>query len=590
MRNKFFIWFAALSLSSYAENVSEDKARSMAMEFFQNNHPQLSVNDLQMVYDGETPVTRANGMSPALYVFDNPHGKGFVIVSGDDIAQPILGYSYENDFPEKGLPEHVEGWLESLKTQINDGRERGAVDAPTNRALTRAGQTVVKLQTAQWGQNEPFNNKCPRIGRESTPSGCVVTATAIMMHYFKWPLYGHGTIPGYTTATHRINRPSVSLGHYYDWDGMLSKFTNGSYSIEQGNQVAQLMVDLGTMLQADYDPNGTTANANDISLGLSTYMNYDKSSLYRNRYQYTDEEWHSMLAGELQQGRPVLYRGSNLYEGHIFVLDGYTTDRYYSVNWGWDGYCNGWFLLNALRPSGSGTGGNNDHYNFGQGAITNFMPDAGEDYVELIGLGEKGMTTDETDFFTGIPFEVRVNWLTNAGGSSFVGLILAALTDSQGNIKQELYTHNVNGLLPDYGWETLFIPCTITVPIDFGDRIRLFYKSEKTPEWTLIKAGDQCPWEILVADELSIEESTSINFNKKKRILSVKKKSGVTVELFDEAGNDLNGLRVNLVDESSFNLKKQPVGVYLLKLTKEQTGMGITEKEEIKIKLGSPVE
>ena len=590
MRNKFFIWFAALSLSSYAENVSEDKAKSMAMEFFQNNHPQLSVNDLQMVYDGETPVTRANGMSPALYVFDNPHGKGFVIVSGDDIAQPILGYSYENDFPEKDLPEHVEGWLESLKTQINDGRERGGVDAPTNRALTRAGQTVVKLQTAQWGQNEPFNNKCPRIGRESTPSGCVVTATAIMMHYFKWPSYGHGTIPGYTTATHRINRPSVSLGHYYDWDGMLSKFTNGSYSIEQGNQVAQLMVDLGTMLQADYDPNGTTANANDISLGLSTYMNYDKSSLYRNRYQYTDEEWHSMLAGELQQGRPVLYRGSNLYEGHIFVLDGYTTDRYYSVNWGWDGYCNGWFLLNALRPSGSGTGGNNDHYNFGQGAITNFMPDVGEDYVELIGLGEKGMTTDETDFFTGIPFEVRVNWLTNAGGSSFVGLILAALTDSQGNIKQELYTHNVNGLLPDYGWETLFIPCTITVPIDFGDRIRLFYKSEKTPEWTLIKAGDQCPWEILVADELSIEESTSINFNKKKRILSVKKKSGVTVELFDEAGNDLNGLRVNLVDESSFNLKKQPAGVYLLKLTKEQTGMGITEKEEIKIKLGFPVE
>lgn len=590
MRNKFFIWFAALSLSSYAENVSEDKAKSMAMEFFQNNHPQLSVNDLQMVYDGETPVTRANGMSPALYVFDNPHGKGFVIVSGDDIAQPILGYSYENDFPEKDLPEHVEGWLESLKTQINDGRERGGVDAPTNRALTRAGQTVVKLQTAQWGQNEPFNNKCPRIGRESTPSGCVVTATAIMMHYFKWPSYGHGTIPGYTTATHRINRPSVSLGHYYDWDGMLSKFTNGSYSIEQGNQVAQLMVDLGTMLQADYDPNSTTANANDISLGLSTYMNYDKSSLYRNRYQYTDEEWHSMLAGELQQGRPVLYRGSNLYEGHIFVLDGYTTDRYYSVNWGWDGYCNGWFLLNALRPSGSGTGGNNDHYNFGQGAITNFMPDVGEDYVELIGLGEKGITTDETDFFTGIPFEVRVNWLTNAGGSSFVGLILAALTDSQGNIKQELYTHNVNGLLPDYGWETLFIPCTITVPIDFGDRIRLFYKSEKTPEWTLIKAGDQCPWEILVADELSIEESTSINFNKKKRILSVKKKSGVTVELFDEAGNDLNGLRVNLVDESSFNLKKQLAGVYLLKLTKEQTGMGITEKEEIKIKLGSPVE
>lgn len=589
MKHKLLLLLATLAISASAENISEDVARGLALDFFKNNSPQTSVSNLQMVYDGETPLSRADGSAPALYVFDNPQGKGFVIVSGDDIAQPILGYSYEHDFPEGNLPTHIQGWLESLKTQINDGRKLGVVESPKNRALTRVGQTVVKLQTALWGQDAPFNRLTPRIGMKETPSGCVITATAIVMHYHKWPAQGYGIVPGYTTRTNKITRRSVTLGHYYDWEGMPSNYST-SYTYEQGNQVAQLMSDLGTMLQADYDPEGTSAFTDDIASNLSSYMDYDKSMLYRERYHHTDEEWHALLAEELNQGRPVLYRGANLYAGHAFVLDGYTTDRYYSVNWGWDGYCNGWFLLNALRPSGSGTGGNNDHYNFYQGAITNFKPDAGGDYVELLGLGEKGMTTDVTDFFQNEIFEVMINGLFNYGESTFSGSIMAALTDKFGAIKEILHEQYLPELRPNYGWRTLPISCTITVPIEFGYRIRLFYKSEKTPEWTLIKAGDHCPWEILVADEYPISESTSIHFNKVKRILTVKKKSGVTATLYDEAGTDLSNLRVNVVNESAFNLKKQPAGVYTLKLTKEQPGMGINEEESVKIKLGDPVE
>lgn len=589
MKNKLLLLFATLALSASAENISEDVARGLALDFFKNNSPQTSVSNLQMVYDGETPLSRADGSAPALYVFDNPQGKGFVIVSGDDIAQPILGYSYEHDFPEGNLPTHIQGWLESLKTQINDGRKLGVVEAPKNRALTRVGQTVVKLQTALWGQDAPFNRLTPRIGMKETPSGCVITATAIVMHYHKWPAQGYGIVPGYTTRTNKITRRSVTLGHYYDWEGMPSNYST-SYTYEQGNQVAQLMSDLGIMLEADYDPEGTGAYTRDIAYRLPDYMDYDKSALARNRYEYTDEEWHSMLTNELNQGRPIIYSGSNLYAGHAFVLDGYTTDRYYSVNWGWDGYCNGWFLLNALRPTGSGTGGNNDHYNFYQEAITDLKPDAGGDYVELLGFGQNGFTTEETEFATGVPFLVTADELRNHGGGLFTGSILWALTDKTGKIIQELYSLDIENLAPSWGWSKFNTSCTITVPIEFGYRIRLFYKSEKTPEWTLIKAGDQCPWEILVADEYPISESTSIHFNKVTRILTVKKKSGVTATLYDEAGTDLSNLRVNVVNESAFNLKKQPAGVYTLKLTKEQPGMGINEEESVKIKLGAPVE
>ena len=130
MKRKILFLLALFALTVSAENIPVEKARQMAVEFFRNNRPLLPVGDLQMVYDGETAASRANGEAPALYVFDNPQGEGFVIVSGDDLAHPVLGYSYENDFPADNLPVHVEKWLESLKRQINDGRKYGVVSTP----------------------------------------------------------------------------------------------------------------------------------------------------------------------------------------------------------------------------------------------------------------------------------------------------------------------------------------------------------------------------------------------------------------------------------------------------------------------------
>ena len=116
-----------------------------------------------MVLDGETPSSRAAGAAPTYYVYNNPNGKGFVIISGDDIAQPILGYSYENNFPAEKLPKHIEGWMESLKKQINDGRKYRVASLPNNRSFSRTGEVVVKLETAQWDQGSPYNQLLPTI-------------------------------------------------------------------------------------------------------------------------------------------------------------------------------------------------------------------------------------------------------------------------------------------------------------------------------------------------------------------------------------------------------------------------------------------
>lgn len=580
MKHKLFLLFTLFVLSASAENISPQQAKKMAEDFFHNNRPQLRIKELQMVFDGETPNSRSEGAQPALYVFDNPNGKGFVIISGDNIAQPILGYSYENDFPAEQLPVHIEKWLNSLKQQINDGRKYGVVSEPNTRSLSKTGEIIVQLKTAQWNQGTPYSQYSPVINGNIPPTGCVITAGAIVMKHHQWPKQGIGTLPGYTTSTHKIEMPSIKLGHIYEWSQMLNTYKKNQYTKEQAHQVARLMADLGTMVKANYDLGGTSASSYYLANLFPVYMDYDKSAILRDRIDYTYSEWLNMMKTELNEDRPVIYSGFNKESGHCFVLDGYTNDDFFSVNWGWGGSYNGYFLLNALIPDGSGIGGNNEHYNFYQDAITGLMPNQGGDYITSIKLGEKGLSTECSDILTNQPFEITTDWIGNSGNIEFTGSIQWALTDKEGNIKEELATINPKELEPRWGYSNIQKTCTITVPLAIGDRIRIFFKSTQASEWTLITGGDECVWELPITDEYSIEETTRIRFQKKERKMIVNTKDGVTIQFKNSIGSDLNHLYETKENETIIHLEGLAKGNYLLNLKKT------FEKKNVRIKLG----
>ena len=88
------------------------QAKKIAKNFFCNNRPQLQVNELKMVFDGETPESRSTGANPALYVFDNPNGKGFVIVAGD--ASDNTKKMFTNMCRFYKVPLHIFGTKEDL--------------------------------------------------------------------------------------------------------------------------------------------------------------------------------------------------------------------------------------------------------------------------------------------------------------------------------------------------------------------------------------------------------------------------------------------------------------------------------------------
>ena len=194
----------------------------------------------------------------------------------------------------------------------------------------------------------------------------MATAISILMRYHQWPNAGTGTLPAYSYealvsgAKIHQNVSGRTLGHTYAWNDMPLQYDRNSSEISK-NEVATLMYDCGVMAQSQFNiasAGGTGASTLTAVHGLAEYMNYNKSMLCLRREWYSDAEWIQMLENEIMTVGPVLYGGATLSnEGHQFILDGYTTEDYFRVNWGWSGYSNGYFLISALNPNNQGAGG-----------------------------------------------------------------------------------------------------------------------------------------------------------------------------------------------------------------------------------------
>ena len=561
--------FLLVSIGLSAENITLDMAKKMAVDFFksQTAASSLHVTRLDMVYDGRGDIVTASAHSPALYVFDNPDGKGFVIVAGDDIACPILGYSFENDFPKKDIPPHVKEWLKGMEQRINYLRDKGvSVKANVSPSSSDIGSVVKKLNTARWNQDHPYNLNLPTISGSRAVTGCTITATAIVMYYHKYPVRGEGVIPAYTTDSYGINIPERSLGHDYKWNLMQERYV-GNYSSEQAEAVAVLMADLGHMLNADYGLS-TAASTSNIPLQLSTYMGYYKGALELNRYEYDDREWYDILQNEIDENRPVIYSGYSSGGGHAFVLDGYTTSDYFSVNWGWGGYYNGYFILDALNPEGSGIGGSEDGYNSMQAAIVNLKPEKGGEYIQKLSLSEKGMSINDDKKFTTTEVNFNAGTVKNTGSVTFYGAYRWCLVDKNGNLKQVIKTAEIGnfvvGRMIPGGRNVIFYP---NEPFKRGDRIRFYYKSENDLDWILVKGNSECVWDLVLVEDADIRKCTKLRYDKDNDELRVTTRVDVSVGIFSSAETDYSSLCQTEGKITTISTSSLPSDTYTIRLS-----------------------
>lgn len=359
---KYSILFAIMLMlcptNTKAEAIEEQQALNIAETFFSSvrfspkriNIRRIPIATRHMVR------TKANGQTeqiPTYYVYTTEGGNGFVIVSGDDVAAPILAYSYSNPFPTgDAMPQGVRDMLNTYDQEIAAARQSGQQATEQVKArwqMRKVGKVSQMVETAEWGQNSPFNSQCPMWNGKRCITGCVATAYSILMQYYQYPKFGVGASAGYYTDEHNIYVESRSLSHEYHWDKMPNTYPSSGYGDERDTEVATLMADIGAFIQADYDTEGT--GATNYHPDLLDAMGYKHES-YEKKKNHSDNEWHQLLQKDLDEKHPIIYAGTGT-GGHAFILDGYTDDNYYHVNWGWAGYCNGFFALNAMTPTGN---------------------------------------------------------------------------------------------------------------------------------------------------------------------------------------------------------------------------------------------
>ncbi|MDR0726234.1 MAG: C10 family peptidase, partial [Prevotellaceae bacterium] len=347
--------------------------------------------------DKQSITSQQQQNEPMFYVFTMNGNGGFVIISGDDIAKPILGYSDNGTYDENNP--NLAYWMETLSQEIADAVENGiAQDEQTKAeweafeseskatAAASGGDFVDPLITTRWDQEAPYNNLCPQISRTRTATGCVATTMAQIMRFHRYPTTRTKTIPGYTTQTKRITVPAIAGTFTYKWDDMTDIYTSSSSKASQ-DAVAELIYHCGVGVQMDYglaSDNGSGASSSDVAPALKDYFGYDAGIAHHYREYYTYSEWTNMLKTEIKAGRPVYYSGSNNDSGHAFVCDGYDAGGLFHFNWGWSGSSDGYFEISALNPNSTGTGGSSKGYNQLQEIVTGIQPDkGGEAIVQL---------------------------------------------------------------------------------------------------------------------------------------------------------------------------------------------------------------
>ncbi len=355
---------------AYAAPISPQQALDIAREFdgravTSRMMRAPSASNLTQAYRH----TSASG-NDAVYVINRGTADGYILVSGDDRAPLILGYSDRGHFDSTAIPDNMRVMLDNWSNQIAWLSTHSSARALAPEKVEEAVEPL--LGAIAWDQGDPYNRKCPNVtqddgwggngGKAPAATGCVATALGQIMYYHQWPQVGHGSI-SYTSRgetpegdSENINVSVTFEGTEYNWNAMLPSLTSTSPS-DAIDAVSTLLFHVGASFESIY---GASTGATDLSVApaLLKYFDYDKGINYLKRDFFTNDEWNEILQGELRAGRPVAYGGvTRRREGHFFVLDGVNSDGYYHVNWGWSGMEDGYYMLSLLEPGSQGTGG-----------------------------------------------------------------------------------------------------------------------------------------------------------------------------------------------------------------------------------------
>ena len=521
MRTKMFFWAVFLSALfaqvASAAPVSSNRAMEIGKRVLERKATMALPSRFDILSDcvflGLENEER--GLA-AFYVITRDDG-GFVIVSGDDNAQPILAISERNRFETRNMPDNVKWWLSqvreyvlSQKTQpVSVGTQWAKLTDTRSSDGRIVGEITEKIEhlSPEWDQYGYFNQYCPLIDGCQTYTGCVATAVAEVLATLSgiypndMPSKGRGTVGGYTAGSSTVAPDPYTLDTTYDWEQLrlLTDDESIRHAADEGNtalleNLGHLLADCGAIIKARYGVSSTSASISSIPHEMAEHLYMSKESRIEWASNHSAIRWNKMLKDELVF-HPLVCSGrtaSNV--GHSFVLDGfgkYDGEDVYHVNFGWSGYCNGYYFLTHLDT-------NEGDFSNRMAAVFGFVPDVHQSTqyppikIRYEDIGScRGISTTE-EIVPGKSFQAQIGAIYNAGDEPYTGIIRFVLEDKDGKMKGDPVFERSFEDDPFNAPSYFYYPShPLTIPdFSFGDKIVGYYSiDDSNTKWTRIIAA-----------------------------------------------------------------------------------------------------
>ena len=404
-----------------------------------------------------TISTRSVAEDPAYHLFVSKEEQRFVIVSGESRMNEVVGYGKLSTGDVNALPPQVHALLQQYTETVRQVRSGQQPAASLPKSLKRY---VTPLVTAQWGQSYPYNSKTPVIDGKPTYTGCVATAAAQFLYFYKWPK----------------QRPSLYINPQGDeadasptylWDAI--KDTRQEMTNQRSvSAVGRLMKDVARAIRITF---GTQASPSNIEYTLDALQNdfgYTTRLLHRDRMQA--DEFREAIMQELSDGYPVMVCGGI----HAFIYDGYDRRGFIHANFGWDGQGDGYYDINTITTPLPGPFMGNGQFWENQ-VVLMAHPKNGQ-YPDFPTpqrtLGARKNAAFEISPRTG-DANTRFNATISSGSYHrmngefyrFTGQVGIAVMDQKGNTVKLINSNNRN-----FEWTTIFMTQNIPIgDIHFAD-------------------------------------------------------------------------------------------------------------------------
>jgi hypothetical protein len=360
----FVLLFGLISISGNARTITFLEAEIAA------NHHLLRHNRLNTFSLGETKEVTSNGIVLA-YAFDL-EPEGYIVISASTSLPPVVAYSYESGF---GEPDDANPLFRLVKTDLtrqsgfissSGGFKTKSNEAIWERILNQKAAPAIEPLFEQWPatgdgwlktnwtQSPPYNDFCPMdpVTGLRSYAGCPATAMAQILNF----------------------HANTNNTLFSDTDDYYHNYAGRQYWIDDDHEYAdfpsypELNIYLDT-LKAHYLSN--TALSNEDKAALTFACGVAARQVFTSQGSGTfgvNQAYDAYLRFGCLTVELLDSNNADLYErlkqnikdtlpahlaivdeswstGHNVVVDGYNTDDYYHLNFGWGGSYNGWYLI-----------------------------------------------------------------------------------------------------------------------------------------------------------------------------------------------------------------------------------------------------